>query len=328
MKSILFIITIVSTIFGFTSKTYSQYNLVPQNSSFEVYDTCPSKLNQLKYALYWDNPLNTSPDYYNSCDTGIFYWVDIPLNIHGYQFAKHGDAYVGIITYSQNTAGNATNYREYVQSQLTDTLTQGTEYFVKFYVSPGDSCQHISNNLGIYFSNYKIDTTIFPNYPLPFQPQIENSMSNDLNDRNSWTEVSGTFTALGGENYIIIGNFDDSSNTINTYVGWGTNLGLSYAYYYIDDVLVTPVDSLTNIYEYNQLNELVYNINQYEISVISESQIQSISLYDLNGSIIFQNNNINSNQCYISIANLNHSLYFVNTILKNNSIFNYKFIKP
>ncbi len=228
----------------------AQFNLVP-NPSFETYNWCPSGIGNLNAVSDWDSPVNlTTPDYFNSCAIGT--WVFVPQNRLGYQFAHAGQAYAGIVT-SQN-AGNpqVNSYREYIQCQLTQPLIGGGNYFFRAYVSGGDSSQYTSNDFGVYFSNSHIQyscPTVIP-CNLPFTPQIENPSSNSLFDRINWVEINGNYIASGGEEYLIIGNFKDSVNTVAQPTGWSNpNSGYFYSYFYIDDILLTPVDSLTSLSE-------------------------------------------------------------------------------
>ncbi|MBL0341402.1 MAG: hypothetical protein IPP71_10930 [Bacteroidetes bacterium] len=189
MKKILLIGTIAWFLVSIATKGICQYNLVP-NPSFEAFDTCPDNAGLIYRAIGWTSPTQTSPDYHNSCTNGIPWNIGVPQNVHGYQTAKDGNGYAGIISYTVNGFGIITGFREYIQIELLDTLVTGQEYYVRFYVSPGDSCRFTTNSIGAYFSNLKVDTVIYPFTPLPYIPQIQNSLSNDLNDRNVWKEVS------------------------------------------------------------------------------------------------------------------------------------------
>lgn len=303
-----------------------QFNLVP-NSSFEVYDTCPNNLGLIRYCPPWKTPLNSTPDYYNSCDTGFstFIVAGVPQNIHGYQLAHFGNGYSGIITFSYN--GIPTNYREYIQAPLLDTLLNGVEYFIKFYVSPGDSCKFVSNNIGVYFSETEIDTFIFPASPLPFIPVIFNPSTNDLSDRNVWTEISGSFIANGNERYVIIGNFDNSLNTNYTLTNWGTR---NYGYLYIDDILLSPTDSLTGISEYDitQLNKPKIFFEQNSLKIFSNDIINSITVYDSMGKLVYNENNIEKLQFSIDAINFNSGVYIIQVSDLNKIQSNIKIFKP
>lgn len=81
----------------------------------------------------------------------------------------------------------------------------------------------------MYFSDTLISQPT-TNANLNFIPQIVDP--NYETDTLNWVLFSGTFNAIGGERYLIIGNFNDSANTnVITVRPTGGD-----AYYYIDDV--------------------------------------------------------------------------------------------
>lgn len=183
-----------------------QTNLVP-NWSFEIIDSCNFGLNcsgglTSGLAPPWDSPTGTSSDLYNSCSTHPF--CRVPSNYDGYQNAHTGNGYVGIICYAQNT-----NYREYIQTPLDSTLISQHKYCVSFYVTLGSWLALSTNNIGMYFS--PTHTHIQTNYGLTFTPQI--NQTTVVGDTTNWTEITGTYIANGGEQYIIIGNFFPDSLT-------------------------------------------------------------------------------------------------------------------
>lgn len=213
-----------------------QTNLV-HNPSFEDTIKCPT-FAEIGEAVYWTNPTQYSPDYYNSCvpSTGAGDGFSVPNNWYGTQIAKTGNAYAGIIDYC-----TASDCREYIQGVLNSSLIANKIYCVQFYVSAADSTPYASNNIGAYFSN----TAITANHSLnlPYTQQISNNPNtNPLTDRVGWTKVSGMFTAQGGEKYITIGNFNDDANTDTTDFNYTTNVLFGWSYHFIDDVLVYYCD--------------------------------------------------------------------------------------
>lgn len=72
----------------------------------------------------------------------------MPNNELGWQNARTGQRYVGIITYSLGS-----NYREYIQGRTSAPLQAGQQYCVSMFVSKGDNVPYATNNMGIYFSN-------------------------------------------------------------------------------------------------------------------------------------------------------------------------------
>lgn len=218
----------------------AQGNLAP-NFSFEQYSSCPDFSDQIYLATPWFQPTQGTSDYFNSCTSSGSY-VGVPNNILGYQAAKTGVAYAGLITYLPG------NYREYIEAKMNAPLIAGQKYFVSFYVSLADSIRYATDGIGLYFSNDTLKNET--EYLLSVTPQIRNPEGNIIIDRTSWTKISGTYIAAGGEKFITIGNFKDDAHTdtVRAPGGSASNGGLyDYtAYYYIDDVCISTDSLLCN----------------------------------------------------------------------------------
>lgn len=213
---------------GLTGGPAAAVNLVP-NDSFEAYAACPTTLSQMNLATPWDTPDAASPDYYNACASGPS-GMSVPSNFFGSQPARTGNGYAGLIALPIN------DYREYIEAPLTAPLAGGVTYQVSFYVSLCDLSNIGLDRLGAYLSVGAVGPLPVVN-TLPFTPQVESPAGTFLTDKTNWMLVSGSFTAVGGEDHIVIGNFHDNPST-NT-----TALSGSYSgcYYYIDDVTVAAV---------------------------------------------------------------------------------------
>jgi len=220
-------------------------NLAP-NPSFENYANCPTGLglpvsfggyDPVSEAIPWYRPTDASSDYFNACNGAI---VGVPGNVFGSQPARTGVAYTGGYAY----ASFSEDFREYVQGPLSTPLIAGQTYCVELYVSLTDNSNYATDDIGVLFSDTAILTTADCQGglrqdcgPMPYTPQINNPAGNFLTDKINWTLISGTFTAVGGESYITIGNFKDDANTDLLNVGGAS----ASSYYYIDDVSVIPI---------------------------------------------------------------------------------------
>src|SRR5438105_4268124 len=98
-------------------------NLVP-NWSFETYTICPTASSQVTVAIPWLAP-GSSSDYFNAC-ASLYNVPDVPGA--GFQAAKDGSAFSAI--YYLN--GLSSNYKEYIEIKLNDTLTGGKCYYAEF----------------------------------------------------------------------------------------------------------------------------------------------------------------------------------------------------
>ena len=176
-----------------------------------------------------------SPDYYNSiCNTTTY---GIPTNSFGSAYAKEGNAYPAFLCY-----GSSYETKEYVFQHLSAPLQAGHIYCLNFYATRADNFTHAIHSLGAYFS--VATPTLYSNYYVNATPQVLNQ-TGYITDTTQWVQIQGCFMAIGGENYITLGNFNSNANTDTLYVGANdlTYAAYNYAYYYIDDV--TLIDQAT-----------------------------------------------------------------------------------
>jgi hypothetical protein len=211
--------------------------LVP-NGSFECTAHCfVSGLGQIQSAAPWTYVDATEPpDLFNSCfsfDVNI----QVPANFRGNQAAHTGSGYAGVRT--QNDASSDPR-AGYIQVQLSTPLTAGEDYDLSFWVSLADNYGMSMGGLGAYFSVGPVAPGDYsPLNTHGIIPQIESDLFTHFSDPNTWSEITGTYTAVGGENYIVIGNFKTTFSPPSPLVTY-TCCGSSLSYYYIDDVSLIP----------------------------------------------------------------------------------------
>jgi hypothetical protein len=181
----------------------------------------------------WHTPTLATPDYYNSdkslCD-------GFPVAI-----ARTGTGRGAIICGMQSQLPGVRNYKEYLQGDLKSPLVAGKEYAVSFYVTLDCSSPQTSTGIGAYFSSERIQ--VQSKEKLNVQPQVISYEKITYPD--GWTLISGTFVAKGGEKYITIGSYSDTtvvplSGAPATYIS-SPHIGM-HVYFYIDDVCVSPVE--------------------------------------------------------------------------------------
>ena len=243
----------------FLFETILGQNLVP-NGNFENYSSCPAGIGQISKATPWFStsvfgPAG-SPDYFHECSIGD---SDVPNTFNGYQQPHSGSGFAGIVLHHEGIV-----FREYISIQLGSPLTANTCYQFEMYCNLADSATNTTDAIGVYFSNSAV-TGMTNSNPLPFVPQITNTQGNFFDTAN-WTRVSGDYQAVGGEQYIIIGNF--SSDSLTTTVLSDSNVTSSSAYVFIDDVSLTRCGAqsknvlfLGNSYtQYNNMPGLVNSV--------------------------------------------------------------------
>ncbi|MEZ4853966.1 T9SS type A sorting domain-containing protein [Flavobacterium sp.] len=292
----------------------SAQNLVP-NPSFEVYTQCPNSQTQINYVSQWNRPPNTTgtPDYFNSCAVGT---VDTPSNIYGTQEPFDGNGYVGICTYYQTPT--TSNFREYIQTQLISPLVNGETYQVSFYVSLSENPGLASNNIGAIFTVNQL-TGNGSNLPIVVLPQI---LHQDIVlDTTGWTQISGTYTATGNEQYLTIGNFFDNAQT-QTQITGGT-WGSTQAIYYIDNVSVTPFLKQEDFVQ-NKIKIFPNPVtDSFSINAIENETITNIELYS--GYNLVKRFSINDT--IFDIKELPTGIYYLSVTFESNNKIMSKIIK-
>jgi len=184
----------------------------------------------------WITPTLATPDYYNSdqslCD-------GFPVAI-----ARSGQGRGAVICGMQTQLPGVKNYKEYLQGDLISPLVAGKEYSVSFYVTLDCSSPQTSTGIGAYFSQERV--SVETKEKLNVKPQI---ISFDkITYPDGWTLISGNFIAKGGEKFITIGSFSDTSviplsnlgTRPATYIS-SPHIGM-HVYFYVDDVCVSPAE--------------------------------------------------------------------------------------
>lgn len=208
------------------------------NYSFEQYEQCPQDYTpqDLSHKLVpgWSYPTVATPDYFNRCSQKN---VGVPVNFAGESEPLTGNGYVGAIL-----SGTEESYREYIQGQLKESLVRGRQYCVRFSYRLASYSRFAVDQMSLYFSDTEIKNDINTN--LPYTPQITNQAGLFLDNISEWQETCTVYTAKGNERFFIIGNFRDYDHT--NYVVTDKNMvnlrNKAYAYYYFDDVYVTPLE--------------------------------------------------------------------------------------
>lgn len=248
-------------------------NLVP-NPSFEEFYYCPPYPGQILASVAWDSPNNTTTDYFHRCsppDKG----ASVPTNLFGTQTPHTGNAYAGIRTWIPRNEPNPL-YREYLATELTDTLKTNELYEVSFWVSAAEASSYYSDDIGIYFS----DTPFIQQNFYSLEPHLRNPEGKILENLEEWQQIRGFYKAKGGERYLIIGNFlDDEAMTRILFKNQEPTV-----YYYIDDVMVekciTPVSLSITIDTFFCKNQpLLITSNPEVLSAVWQDQVTQMNRF-------------------------------------------------
>lgn len=223
---------------------HAQENLV-WNGNFEDTTACNEGGSAFGGVKYWFVPQQEMVDIDKPC-AYISWW----------KFAK--DKKIGrkdnrragfVETYYRGFADDFIySGRRYIAVPLKQTLGKGKSYYFEMYVRAIDT-----------FPNFKLVNTVFtdgqdvafvkdfplfdfdkPRSSLSFRPQFQSKLYKDYD----WHKVSGCFTAVGNEKYMVIGNFRNDAGTEAITTGkknpnFPAGLIAEYA---IDDVVLTEMN--------------------------------------------------------------------------------------
>jgi len=227
----------------------SAQNLVP-DSSFEKNKIIPVDFSAINASYTWNMPSLGTTDLFCTCDKKRkkISLVDVPQNPMGYQEAHSGTCYAGLFAFSHG------DYREYLQSPLKAPLEKNKTYRFSMYISLADYSRTCPDQLGVCFltakARYKTTEVITDLEPVYIN--IEKAPGKDV---KSWHRVTVTYTAQGGEQYILIGGFEfhtikktkfKAPKEIRSRINQSTERD---AYYYIDDISLVetiPVAPVNN----------------------------------------------------------------------------------
>lgn len=199
------------------------------NPSFEMIRKPPTDIGQLGYAYNWNSPTYGTPDLFSMMSKKKN--SRIPINPFGIQDTCNGKNYIGIYTYSEK----GRELIEFIQGELDKEMIKGATYKIVFDYSLAEISSHVSITLGVHLSSKKY----YPNDEFTKKVHYSAFTSNKekLSNQSNWNRFSEIYRATGKEKYIIIGQIEHEKPI-------KTNGDGGYAYYYIDNVSVTLVDSI------------------------------------------------------------------------------------
>lgn len=223
-------------VFSFSVTSLNAQNLVP-NPGFEDYQVCPGNFNRSLAEFRipeWRSANAGTPDYFHECSAGS---ADVPHNWAGTSPAREGQGYVGLYMWL-----SIKEYREYIQTKLTEPLIKDTLYSLQFYFKLSSYAGYSIDRIGALLSDSAVT---FPgDNAVNVEPTFALIQDSALTpNTGSWERARWEFRAKGGEHFITIGNF--WGNSTKRYRIKFRNLPeemLAIAsYYYLDDVRLTPV---------------------------------------------------------------------------------------
>ena len=277
MKS--FLITVLGLLVSFHVQCQ---NLVP-NPGFE---NCTREVNNWigNYRSFgnaienWSSPNEGSPDILQRKFIGNMFIKRPKVNLSPYQ-PRNGDVILGLKLYGCEGGAHC---KEYIQTELTQALEKGKKYHVSFWVKSINNSIKI-NNIGACLTEEKLEKYKAGIYNVV--PQLNHEKVIDIDDNQTWLQISDTICANQNYQFLTIGNFHYDDETEITEVPDGLN----YAFYLIDDIEVKDIKENC---DGSKIIEIAKVINVQNIQFeLDSSDLTSSSYPELDKLVFLMNDN-------------------------------------
>lgn len=207
------------------------------DSSFEHNKFIPTLLSSLGANNSWSSPTMGTTDLFCECGKKQkeSSEAQVPNNPMGIQKANSGKCYGGFYLFSHH------DYHEYMITQLMSPLTGGVKYDLTFYLSLADYSRATIEQIGVCFLRASVTSTS-SGYITGLKP-IHIKINEEVGmDTVEWHKLTLEYKAKGGEQYLLIGSFDEGKiEATNVKAPYKAHTRINQktdrdAYYYIDDV--------------------------------------------------------------------------------------------
>jgi OOP family OmpA-OmpF porin len=213
-------------------------NLVP-NPSFEEYVNCPGNFSEAAHEFMvndWGSATLGTPDYFHSCSEGE---ADVPHNWAGVSDAFEGKGYVGIYAWMNST----NHYREYLRCKLLSPLVKDSSYHIEFHYKLSSYSKYAIDRIGLLLTDSIL--TARHDQALQYKPTVSVVQDSALTQTTGlWEKAQMKYRAIGGEQYLTLGNFSDNTETHFYQIQFrpiSQEMLANSAYYYIDAVKILPL---------------------------------------------------------------------------------------
>ena len=219
----------------------AQANLVP-NGSFEDTVNCAVVTQSTIYkATHWYNPNNATPDVWD-CDLDRLCGMAMsPAGSNQlFQYAYEGTRHAGIYCWF---GPGSSNSRDYIGVRLIEPMLAGSAYEVSLWVVRR-RMRYAVDHIGVWFGLDSLwqNTTWWLN--VSPQLKLRHPSAPYLVDGNEWTRLADTLMAQGGEQWMVIGNFD-VADQVDGIIAQSSSL--PYAYYFVDQLEVREIGPVNGI---------------------------------------------------------------------------------
>ncbi len=240
-----------------SGSNFCQIGNLVSNPGFDVTKGKVKEKGQIEIATGWISATNDKADLFSRKSKIPEYLV--PENSFGTEEPNGGENYAGIVAQSVKNSIP----RTYLQTELAQALEADKMYCVQFFVCLSDLSKFACNDLGVFVSNSAITSVEILKFEI--KPQILNQKNRIFDGMYMFEPICATFQAKGGEKFITLGNFEKGTDAelkkMQRPKGF-TKPQVNMAYYFIEDVSVTPLDEVEQCYcekiEKKEVMNIVY----------------------------------------------------------------------
>jgi outer membrane protein OmpA-like peptidoglycan-associated protein len=222
-----------------TDKAAAEPKGIVPNGNFDDFEFKSLKAaNQVNLATPWLTPNVTFCDLFSKGVKSPK--IQVPTNEHGIQEPASGSSYAGFRAYSKDPK----KARTYLEVKLNQKLVKGQQYCIRYSLSLAELSKFAVNNVGVYVTEKKMQYS--KDNAIMVEPQVTIADNIPINIMDSWEHICGTFTAAGGEEYIVIGGFgaEDKMKVEKMKKPAGVaGTVMNEAYYFIDNVEIVAIDA-------------------------------------------------------------------------------------
>jgi OOP family OmpA-OmpF porin len=209
-------------------------NLIP-NNSFESNTAPPVTWQEMRKLTSWYNPVI-------GCEASSYFMEGAYLpsrEIKGNVHPHSGKAFMGIAV---DLKRGDEEVSQYLAVQLTEPLQKGRMYHISLYIRLCNHMHYAVDHLGAVFLKEKNIITGCKTLECESYVHLKGAGEAITNEKE-WEKIEGTYTAEGGEQYVIFGGLTCQYQLQRMpfrpgIVYWYTR---KITYYYVDDVSVEPV---------------------------------------------------------------------------------------
>ena len=205
---------------------FAQTNLVP-NSGFEELSDCDLDYGLADKAVPWNimNKPFATPDLFHNCSTNEFF---VPPDGCVPIYPNSGEGMIGLVNMVEM------DVEERVYARLLEDLPLDTDIYVAYSIIPRQNGGEFdilcySNTQCLAFS--EVDFTSM---------EVVLQLDSILSSAEEWTFMETCYRAKGSEKFVLLGNFRGAAD-IQRDCDY-TDSGFNFAYFYVDDIIVSPFD--------------------------------------------------------------------------------------